>query len=236
MGAAALFALGSCLCGPALSQAVAPAAEQPAVIIAATTPGASATSAATPAAVKESIEKHITRTEDKIIERAKEDVKKLDSVPDEATLAELNRVRQTISRIEAMIDVEKRLNELERLRNDRRGGSAMMPGVPSIPAGLAEAIPASAFSMPQPGGSMQIEPKPLRSHRPTIVRVVGSGGRYTAVLKTSGDDTKSVRVGDKVSDDETVRSITPSTVEIGGKGSSYTLHVKNVDMVHSMVH
>jgi len=190
----------------------------------------------------ESLEKSVARTEEKVIESARELVKKLDSSADETALSDLNKARQTVSRIEAMIDVEKRLTELDRLRNERRGG----PQMGNIPAALAGAIPASALTMPRGAAksgksylapnSNQMVVMPAKPSRPTIARIIGTNGKYIAVLKMSEKEEKAVKVGDKVSDGETVRAITSSSVEIGGKGTSYTLNVKNVDVVYSVVH
>jgi len=189
----------------------------------------------------ESLEKSVSRTEDKVIDSARDIVKKLDSSAEETALSDLNKARQTVSRIEAMIDVEKRLNELDRLRNERRGTAQMG----NLPAALAGAIPASALGMPNginmgkaTGGlsqNNQLIVMPAKPSRPSIARIIGTNGKYTAVLKMSEKEEKTVKVGDKVSDGETVRSITSSSVEIGGKGTSYTLNVKNVDVVYSVV-
>ncbi len=171
--------------------------------------------------------------EDKVVENAKSVVKHLDVASDTMTLADLNRARQTVSRIDAMIDVEKRLNELEKIRSERHGSHQALEG----------AIPASALVMP-PMSVSPSKPVVLASHeeepvrhvetsRPEISRIYGAGGKYTAVLSFSGGDVKSVHVGDKLADGETVRAITSSFVEIGGKETSYTLRVKNVDVVYS---
>ncbi len=184
----------------------------------------------------QSISKGMAKAEDKVIENAKNLVKKLDTTSDETTLEDLNKARQTISRIDAMIDVEKRLSELEKLRNERQ------PRMPSMPPTLASAIPASALAMPSiaslpsPGIGSD-EPARVRrsSARPTLTRIIGTNGRYSAVLKFTGDNVKTVRVGEKVSDGETVQAITQTSVQIGGRGTSYTLHVKNVDVVYSVV-
>ncbi|MDD4615681.1 MAG: hypothetical protein PHW76_00970 [Alphaproteobacteria bacterium] len=205
-------------------------------------------SATSTTAAKESIEKSMAKIEDKLIESAKADVKKLDNVSDETTLSELNRVRQTISRIEAMIDVEKRLNELEKIRNDRNKNASTL-AASGLSGSLAAAIPASALAMPRsgaagvPGGSSGADrgdnaARPQRvvssPRRPALQRIAGAAGKYMAIMKV-GEETKSLRIGDKVSDGEYVRSITSSSVEIGGKRSSYTLRVKNVDSVHGIV-
>jgi type IV pilus biogenesis protein PilP len=180
---------------------------------------------------EDTIEKNMIKSEDKVIENAKNAVKSLDTVSDEATLAEMNHTRQAISRIDAMIDVEKRLGELEKLRNERNHISAMPPA-------LAAAIPMSALKNPNPPPQESEEQKEMRRAptHPNLVRIFGTNGKYTAVLKFTGENVKMLKIGDKVSDGETVRGITSSSVEIGGKEKSYTLRVKNVDVVYSVVH
>ncbi len=189
----------------------------------------------------EDIAKALSAMEDKITDNAKSVVKRLDTA-DTTTISDLNAARQTVTRIEAMIDVEKRLGELEKLRNERNSRSlaATMP----IPAGFAGAIPASALQpLPRPGASAAAMPDSpeaapvmhFGSGRPEIVRISGTEGKYVAVLKLPDGEKKSVKVGDKVSGRGTVRSITSSSVEVADKGTSYTLRVKNVDAIYSVM-
>jgi type IV pilus biogenesis protein PilP len=200
--------------------------------------GAPSSEAPSPEIVKtqgESIQKNISAMEEKITENAKNAIKRLDVVSDSTSLADLNHVRQTITRIEAMIDVEKRLSELAKLRNERHSSS--------VSSALEGAIPASALGMP--AQNLPLPPSPLSdeeqkarressSSHPEISRIFGTGGKYTAILKFTNGDLKSVKVGDKVANNDTVRTITSSSVEIGGKETSYTLRVKNVDVVYSV--
>lgn len=187
----------------------------------------------------ESVEKSATKTGDKVIESAKKVLGQLDKVPDETSLEELNRARQTISRIEAMIEVERRLGELDRLRKDRRGGQGAV-----VPEALINAIPMQALGLPsKPSVSSAFESdgagfdRPMSSSRPQVSRIYGVGGKYTAVLKYPGGITKPVNAGDKISANEVVKAISPMSVEIGGKGkgSQYTLYVKDVAVVHGAV-
>ncbi|MDD3370332.1 MAG: type IV pilus biogenesis protein PilP [Alphaproteobacteria bacterium] len=238
LGAAFLLVIGSCLSSPAFSQEAPAAPSLVSSAMAAPAPSDPA-KPVLPAAKTESIEKSVLKAEDKVIETAKGQMKKLDSASSETSLAELNQVRQTISRIEAMIDVQKRLNELEKLRGVSRSAS-----VANVPAGLADAIPASALSLPRrmrasSGDSASKSTAARSAHvsaaRPEVERIIGSGGRYTAYLRLAGNERRAVRVGDKVSDGETVRSITSSSVEVGGKNSSYTLRMKNIDIIQGVM-
>jgi len=172
--------------------------------------------------------KNVIAMEDKVTGGAKDVVKKLDASSDAMTLDDLNSAKQTVARIEAMIDLEKHLNELDKLRNDRTNAHN---------TALASAIPASALmpppsqhQMPMSGMGENERPHPLSSGT-EISRIVGSEGRYSAVLKIDGA-TKTVRVGDMVGGG-TVRFISASSVVIEDKGETRTLHIKNVDAIFS---
>lgn len=194
-------------------------------------------SAEAPKIQKESIDKNLSAMEDEISANAKKVVKRLDVASDTTSLADLNSARQTVTRIEAMIEIEKRLKELEKLRGER--GDFHAP--PSVSSSLANAIPSSAL-MPLPSAvssdysapeGRRAKPSSSSSSRPEISHIYGTGGRYTAVLRLSNGDLRSVRVGDKLSGGDTVRAISSSSVDVGGKEKAYTLRVKNIDMVYS---
>jgi type IV pilus biogenesis protein PilP len=177
--------------------------------------------------------------EDKITENAKTLVKRLDKSADAMTLEDLNEARQTVTRIEAMIDIEKHLSELDKIRKERNGeGSG---------SSLASAIPASAlapaphmFTQPFPpmGMSSSDEQPVFRKPAPStanieISRISGSEGRYSAMLKLSNGDLKTVRSGDQVAPDVTVQAIASSSVVLDENGKTRTLHIKNVDVIYS---
>jgi len=192
-----------------------------------------AAAAEAPKSQNESIGKNVSTMEDEITANAKKLIKRLDVASDSTSLADLNAARQTVTRIEAMIELEKRLKELDKLRGERDGA-----GMAAAPAVLANAIPANML-MPPPSAAAPMpsdfEPQKIKlssSARPEISHIYGTGGRYIAVLKLSNGDLKSVRVGDKISDNETVRAITSSSVDVAAK-TPYVLRVKNVDMVYS---
>lgn len=236
IGAALVVAFGVFCFAPADSCAADAAQAAPSglsILSVAPPPVVSPASAAeAPKGQNESIGKNVSTMEDEISTNAKKIIKRLDVAGDTTSLADLNSARQTVTRIEAMIELEKRLKELDKLRGERDGMS-----MSAAPAMLASAIPSSAL-MPPPSASMISEPEPQKVKmssnlgQPEISHIYGTGGKYTAVLKLSNGDLKSVKVGDKISDNESVRAITPSSVDVGGK-TSYTLRVKNVDMVYS---
>jgi type IV pilus biogenesis protein PilP len=184
---------------------------------------------------EETFRKKITGMEEKAISNAKSAIKRLDTGSDSTTLEDLNSARQTITRIEAVIDLEKHLKELEKLRS---GGNEY--NMASSQGALAGAIPQSAL-MPEIPASLLAEPPVSHAHakhlatpaRPEILQIYGTGGKYTAVLKLFGSEERQVKVGDKISDDETVRAITPSSVEVKDKTASYTLYIKKSGIIQS---
>jgi len=187
------------------------------------------------------IEKTVSVMGDKAIESAQSAVKMLEKSGTTMTFDDLNAAKQALVRIETMIDIERRMAELNKLR-----GSVSARG--SYP--LASAIPASVLAPISPVDEMDIEPvKPVKRRasvskvsKPDYVpassfdisRIYGSAGKYTAVISSGGDD-KHVRVGDKLSDGSVVKAITSSSVVVDGNDGSTTLRIKNVDMVYSSV-
>jgi type IV pilus biogenesis protein PilP len=178
--------------------------------------------------------KNIAALEEKATDNAKSTLKTLDGT-DALTLDDLNRARQTVARIDAMIDIEKRLGELEKLRDGKNGGSS---------SNFANAIPASALTpMPRaisrtpsfPTGQEMPVVMHVAPSKPEISRIVGADGKYEAVLKMSDGETRTVRIGDTLNGG-TVRWITPSAVGFDEKGQTSVLHIKNVDIVSSALH
>jgi len=76
-------------------------------------------------------------------------------------------------------------------------------------------------------------PRPVAfSSNQEISRIMGSEGKYSAVLKINGD-LKTVRPGDQLPGGATVRYISSSSVVIDENGKTRTLHIKNVDAIYS---
>jgi type IV pilus biogenesis protein PilP len=183
--------------------------------------------------------KNVSALEDKATDNARSIVKSLDGT-DTLTLEDLNRARQTIARIDALIDVEKRLTELEKLRNERTGGSmagaipasALNPGGRFMNAGMGMGAP-QPMAAPAPVMPMAMPVMAQSMSGTEVTRIMGTDGKYSAVLKTSDGDMHTVRPGDQING-KTVRSISSSSVTLEEKGGeSKVLHVKNVDMVFS---
>ena len=187
----------------------------------------------------ESLKKSIMAMEDKALSSAKSAVKRLDTGSDATTLDDLNRARQTVTRIEAMIELEKRMKELEKLRGERNDMSAQSAMSSLLPSNaLMAALPASILTPSVTAPPIVVEEKKVKrsvqnTDRPEVVRIYGAGGKYTAVLKYSGKDEKTVKIGEKINDDDTVQAITASRVQIGNGKTSYTVSVKNIGVMQS---
>ena len=180
------------------------------------------------APVKEgsALEKKATAMEEKVSDGVKSTIKNLDS-SEGMTLSDLNTAKQTMARIDAMIEIEKRMIELEKLRNERGGSKP-----PSFATGLAGAIPASALApLPQVSRPVFSEssnaPKEEHVAFPTepshyeILRIAGAEGKYSAVLKSPGGESKTVHVGDQLSNGSVIKWISASSVVIEGKDKEY---------------
>ncbi|MER2519576.1 MAG: type II secretion system protein N [Bdellovibrionales bacterium] len=153
-----------------------------------------------------------------------------------ATLEDINVARQAVAKLEALIDIERRLSELDKVKNERvRGSSAM-----------AAAIPASALlPLPAAKSSVSNSIKPSSSDDTKSVsftsvsfgashelnRIVGSNGRYRAIIKSGEGAEKTYRLGDKLNDGSVIQDITPTSVELKRDGKKSSLRIKGVDMV-----
>ena len=176
--------------------------------------------------------KNLADSEAKIDSNVKSVMKGLETSSDSVMLEELNSARQTVARIEAMIDIEKHMAELEKVRNERNH-------VSSTPApSIVTAMPASVLQQPLPlraaapeAGQAEVEHH--RSGGWEIARISGSDGKYVAFLRLADGDLKPVKTGDQIFNGTTVRAITSSSVEIEENGEPHTLHIKNVDFVYS---
>jgi len=173
--------------------------------------------------------KGLSGAEDKAVNQAKDVIKHIGST-DSLTLDDLNTTHQAIAKIEALIDLEKHLNELEKLRNEREGKSS-----------FASAIPASAL---QPRFNQQAQAQPVHLGMPQavpavslssveVMRVIGSDGHFTAVIKTADGQTRNVQTGDTVPGLGTIVAVSTMGVTVDQNHVHHTLKVKNVRMVFS---
>lgn|GEM_PF-3006637 len=215
-------------------------APAPAPVAAAAPAPAVSASKTLPSSREESLVKSVTKMSDKAMDAAKDKIKDLESM-EETTLQDLTEARQTITRIDAMIDMEKKINELQKIRADRRsiGVDKARIAPPSLDALLPPVAPIAGIA-PAPAMPVSFPTITPVSSKPEVAHIQGTEGRYVAVLKFgTSKDRQSVRIGDKLPNGDVVESITSSSVVLmpagKGKRTPYTINVKNVDVVHGSV-
>ncbi len=166
--------------------------------------------------------RNLAPLEDKVSESVKNVVHQLGST-ESVSLEDLNSARQAVAKLEVLIDIEKRLAELDKIRNSSGEKS------------IASAIPASALTPPPAFALPAAMPRMPSSEPPVfnppvrgdVSRISGADGHYTATVQG-----KSVRIGDVLSDGSTVISISAKQVETKSKdGSVHELKVKGVEQV-----
>lgn len=211
--------------------------------------GASAPTDLGVGAGKDDSKKEDTRSlnaiEARVSDSVKDVVKHLGAMTETTTLEDINVAKQAVAKLEAMIDIEKRLAELEKMRGERlRGGSLSPPSVSVASAIAASALLplssvklappsqmiSSKLSSPDDSKAMNFSPAfPTSSYE--LSRIVGSNGRYRAVIKAGEGAEKTYRAGDKLPDGSVVLAVTQTSVVLKKDGSKNTLRIKGVDMV-----
>jgi len=174
-------------------------------------------------------DKNLAPLEDKVSDSVKNVVKQFGST-DNVNLEDLNTARQAIAKLEVLIDIEKRLAELEKIRSEHGGAKSLAAAIPATalappPMFSAQSFPKASMSGNGEGGDAL--PPPVR-HVEEVSRVTGVNGHYTANIQG-----KTVYVGDKLSDGSTVTSITARDVELKKKDGTITrLKVKGVQEIY----
>ena len=158
----------------------------------------------------------LSSAENSVPDSVKSVIKHLDSSVEDVTIEDLNGARQAIAKVEVLIELEKKLGELQKARTDRDGRS-----------GLAGAIPASALNG---GGQIGLDAMPATLD---IVRIVGNTGHYKAMVRSMDGMAKTMEVGDRMSDGSTITAITSTGVTLNNGGTVRLVRIKNVDKVFS---
>jgi hypothetical protein len=150
-------------------------------------------------------------------------IKHLNKESENITLNDLNSARQAIAKIETLIELEKKLGELEKVQKERESKSAA-----AVPASML--MPAAVASPPV--DTTRFAPPPVSMMGDIdIDRIVGGAGEYKAVVKTADGSSKTMAIGDTLPDGGVVSKISGSGMEIMHGDTKQTIHVKNVDMV-----
>ena len=157
-------------------------------------------------------------------EGVKNVIKRLDSSADDVTVEDLNGARQAIAKVEVLIELEKKLAELQKARSERDGGRSMAGAIP------ASALGGPGGAVPQGGSVVPLDAAPASLD---IQRIVGGAGHYRVLTKSYDGSIKSLEVGDKMADGSFISSITATGVTLDNKGDKRVVRIKNVDKVFS---
>jgi type IV pilus biogenesis protein PilP len=169
--------------------------------------------------------KSLKEVENKASDAAKEVIRNFSSTSEGATLDDLNSAKMAVAKIDALIELEKHLAELEKIRNEREGHSTTIA-----------AIPASALAPPP----MPVSKPAITEEKPAprkvaatleVQQISGSVGNISAQLLVNGQS-KTVRVGDELPDGSLVTDITANGVTIRRDGVLHRLQMKSVDFVY----
>ena len=161
--------------------------------------------------------------EDKVTDSIKTVVKQM-GANDSINLEDMNSARQAVAKLEVLIDIEKHLAELDKIRNPKEGGEKS----------IASAIPASALAPPPMFASMSrgsvtsgnasnfAQPMPSMGGggSSSVSRISGADGHYSAVVGG-----KTGRVGDSLGDGTSVIAISAKEVSTKAKDGA-VLHMK----------
>ncbi len=152
-------------------------------------------------------------------------VEKLNETTDDLTLDDLNDARAAVAKLEALLDIEKKLTDIAKIRQDREE-------VENPP--VVNPVPMSALYQPPPMGNMPPMARPPSRGGPEEVeveRITGASGKYVATYKDPMGEKHTVRKGDKMKDGSMVKAISRRGVTLSKNKKVVTLRVKDVNNI-----
>lgn len=172
-------------------------------------------------------EKGLKKAEDSVTDSVKKVIKQL-GADENITINDLNSARQAVAKLDALLDIEKRLVDLEKVREERKSSKAA--SIPPIPASALTPPSPSLLPLGGPQGGAPAFPA-FSAASLEVSRITGGGGRYKATIKTPDGQTKVLQAGDRLPDGTKVVSVSASGVELSEGGNVRTVRVKNVDTI-----
>jgi len=164
----------------------------------------------------------------KVPDSVNEVLKHLNAKSEDITLDDLNAAREAIAKLDALIDIEKRLQDLDKIRNERNKEKEKQ---------LIEALPKTALMPPPAYAPPPLEKNTTELKAPLpmpvdvdVVRIEGTNGRYGALIK-DGDEAHLVHAGDHLSDGSVVVAVTTRGVELQRDDRTHLAQVKDVQGV-----
>ena len=154
------------------------------------------------------------------------------------SLEDMNQARAALARLDLLLELEQKMHDLQEARQKHNGASGsdisgyLPPQVASMGKRPPPPVPAvlTETEVPTPAPTRHSKPKPAPSQY-EVQRVMGLNGSYSAVLKSVADiKTKTVKVGDLLSDGSEVSGISPTAVTLRDPdtGKTQTITIENV--------
>jgi type IV pilus biogenesis protein PilP len=169
-------------------------------------------------------------------------VKSLNHATKDVTLEDLNSAREAVAKLDVLIDIEKRLNDLVTLRKEREEKVDAFAG--AIPASALGGAPAGVMiptPAPVPAQAMAPTPSPMpmamSENDPEVMRIAGASGKYVALIKDTDGADRQIQVGDTLADGTSVTAISRNGVTLSndsqrqGDKKKRTVRVKDVTTV-----
>lgn len=152
-------------------------------------------------------------------------INKLNTTSTNTTLDDLNTAREAVAKLDVLIDIEKRLNDLAKLRKARAESRESM--VSPIPA--SSLLPSGVDRVQASSSSRRVEAAPVMSSSSMKVdRIYGANGRYQALIDVGSGKSVPVKEGDKISDGSVVQSISKNGVVLVKDKKTRTIKVNDM--------
>jgi type IV pilus biogenesis protein PilP len=144
---------------------------------------------------------------------------------DPINLDDMIRAQDAINRLDLLLEIEKRQTELKKLRDERNKPTIMSSSIPASALNLPslKVTSTSGINLP-PANTLPKPPEPPASTY-SLKRIVGTEGRYSAVISSGGDRVLSVRPGETLPDGSKVKSVTLTSVSLVKDKKSKTLTI-----------
>ncbi|MDD3181272.1 MAG: hypothetical protein PHD48_00475 [Alphaproteobacteria bacterium] len=144
-------------------------------------------------------------------------VKNLSETTEQVTLENLNAAREAVIKLDVLIDIEKRLNDLAKLRKAREEDSMLiessLPRSALAPSPTDSQIPPlSSYGASGTGSAHSFSG--ASSADVEVLRITGAASRFAAQIKDASGSDKLVHVGDKLSDGSKITAISAYGVSV----------------------
>ena len=149
-----------------------------------------------------------------VMDRLKQDESRI-------SVGDMTSAQDTVARLDLLLQIEKKLGDIDKARQDRAGASMMMPpGMENLPLSGGD----SAMTSSSGNSAMMSQMKRMSANNDfSVARIAGRQGKFTATLSTPDGKQITVRPGDTFGDNMKVSSISSAGVQVSSKSGTKTL-------------